>query len=98
MESEGFGFWTVVQPPRLVALKVLRPCSPRVIKMILEVQRLIRLVVDHSILEMVFHQKATSLSRLPVRNDALGDFWIPVTPLMLGMDFLKEQRCVIDYG
>ena len=51
--------------------------------------------------------KAISLSRLPVRNDALGDFWIPVhlfvdqpkpTPLMLGMDFLKEQRCVIDYG
>ena len=51
--------------------------------------------------------KATSLSRLPVRNDALGDLWIPVhlsmdqpkpTPLMLGMDFLKEQRCVIDYG
>ena len=48
-----------------------------------------------------------SLSRLPVRNDALGDFWIPEhlfvdqpksTPLMLGMDFLKEQRCVIDYG
>ena len=40
--------------------------------------------------------KATSLSRLPVRNDALGDFWTPVhlfvdqpkpTPLMLGMDF-----------
>ena len=22
--------------------------------------------------------KATSLSRLPIRNDALGDFWIPV--------------------
>ena len=51
--------------------------------------------------------KATSLSRLPVRNDAVGDFWITVhvfvdqlkpTPLMLGMDFLKEQRCVIDYG
>ena len=51
--------------------------------------------------------KATSLSRLPVRNDALGDFWIPVhlfvdqpkpTPLMLGMDCLKEQRCVIDDG
>ena len=20
------------------------------------------------------------------------------TPLMLGMDFLKEQRCVMDYG
>ena len=51
--------------------------------------------------------KATSLSRLPVRNDALGDFWIPVhlfvdqrkpIPLMLGMDFLKDQRCVNDYG
>ena len=51
--------------------------------------------------------KATSLSRLPVRNDALGDFCIPVhlfvdqpkpTPLMLGTDFLKAQRCVIDYG
>ena len=50
--------------------------------------------------------KSTSLSRLPVRNDALGDFWIPVhlfvdqpkpTPLMLGMDLLKDQRCVIDY-
>ena len=51
--------------------------------------------------------KATSLSRLPVRNDALGDFWISVhlfvdqlkpTPLMLGLDFLKEQCCAIDYG
>ena len=35
-------FWTVMQPPRLVALRVLRPCSPRVMKMILEFQRLIR--------------------------------------------------------
>ena len=35
-------------------------------------------MVDHSTLEMVLHQKASSLSRLPVRNDALGDFWIPV--------------------
>ena len=51
--------------------------------------------------------KATSLSRLPVRNDALGDFWILVhvfveqskpTPLMLGMDFLKEHRCVVNCG
>ena len=126
-------FWTVVQPPRLVALRALKPCSPRVMNMILEFQRLIRLVVDHSTLEKVLHQrllrrrghrlaldsvsfivdtiracmKNTSLSRLPVRNDALGDFWIPVhlfvgqprpTPLMLGMDFLKEQRCVIDFG
>ena len=38
--------------------------------------------------------KATSLSRLPVQNDALGDFWISVHLF----DFLKEQRCVIDYG
>ena len=51
--------------------------------------------------------KATSRSKLPVRNDALGDFWIPVhlfsdqpkpTPLMLGMDFLKEHRCVVNCG
>ena len=51
--------------------------------------------------------KATSLSKLPVRLDALGECWIPVhlfsdqpkpTPLMLGMDFLKEHRCVIHYG
>ena len=51
--------------------------------------------------------KATSLSRLPVRNDALGDFWVPVhlftdqpepTPMMLGIDFLKEHRCVVNYG
>ena len=26
-------FWTVVQPPRMVALRVLRPCSPRVMKL-----------------------------------------------------------------
>ena len=46
-----------------------------------------------------------SLSTLPVRNGALGDFWIPVhlfvdqpkpTPLMLGMDCLKEQRSEMD--
>ena len=42
-------FWTVVQPPRVVALRVLRPCSPRVMKF----QRLVRLVLDHSNLEMV---------------------------------------------
>ena len=74
--------------------RALKPCSPSVMNMILVFQRLIRLVVDHSTLEMV-------------RNDALGDFWILVhlfvdqpkpTPLMLGMGFLKEQRCVIDYG
>ena len=37
----------------LVALTVLRLCSPRVMKMIHEFQMLIRLVVDRSILEMV---------------------------------------------
>ena len=51
--------------------------------------------------------KATSLSKLRVRNDALEEFWIPVhlfsdqpkpTPLMLGMDFLEKHRCVINYG
>ena len=51
--------------------------------------------------------KGTSLSKLPVRSDALGEFWIPVhlfsdqpkpTSLVLGMDFLKEHRCVINYG
>ena len=34
---------------------------------------------------------------------SLGDFWVPVhwpkpTPLMLGIDFLKEHRCVVNYG
>ena len=45
--------------------------------------------------------KATSLSRLPVRNGALGDFWTPVhlfvdqpkpTPLMLGMFFSRNSH------
>ena len=39
-------FWTVVQPLRLVALRALKPCSPRVMNMILEFQR-IRMVVVH---------------------------------------------------
>ena len=51
--------------------------------------------------------KATSLSRLPVRSDALGDFGVPVhlftdqpelALLMLGIDFLKEHRCVVNTG
>ena len=51
--------------------------------------------------------KAISLSRLSVRNEPLGDFRVPLhmfsdqpkpTPLMLGMDFLKEHRCVVNYG
>ena len=49
--------------------------------------------------------KAISLSRLSVRNEALGDFRVPLhmfsdqpkpTALMLGMDFLKEHRCVVN--
>ena len=50
-------FWTVVQPLPLVALIVQRPCSPRVTNMILEFERLIRLVVAHPTLEMVLHQR-----------------------------------------
>ena len=50
-------FWTVVQPLLLVALRVLRLCSPRVTKMIHEFQMLIRVVVDDSTLEMVLHQR-----------------------------------------
>ena len=43
--------------------------------------------------------KAASLSRLPVRNDVHLFVDQPKrAPLMLGMDLLKEQRCVIDYG
>ena len=51
--------------------------------------------------------KAISLSRLSFRNEALGDFRVPLhmfsdqpkpTPLMLGMDFLKEHRCVVNSG
>ena len=39
-------FWTVVQPHRLVALRALKPCSPRVMNMILEFQRLICLAIS----------------------------------------------------
>ena len=50
---------------------------------------------------------ATPLSRLPVRNEALGDSLFLVhlfsnrpkpTQLMLVMGFLKEHRCAVDYG
>ena len=50
-------FWTAVQPPRFVALRALKLCSPRVMNMILVFQRLIQLVVDHSTLEMVLHPR-----------------------------------------
>ena len=68
---------------------------------------LFHLEVDHSTLEMAHQKLATSLSRLQVRNDALGDFWKPLRlfvdqpkqpPLMRGVDFLKEQQCVIVNG
>ena len=107
VESEGFGVLDRGATTSFGSIEGAEALFSKSHEMILEFQWLIRLVVDHSILEMEFHQKATSLSRLPVRNCALGDFWILVhllvdqqtpTPLMLGMDFLKEQRCVIDYG
>ena len=66
--------WTAVQPLRLVALRALKPCSPRVTNMILEFQRLIHLVVDHSTLEMVLHQRLLPWPDSQVRDDALGDF------------------------
>ena len=70
-----------------------------------EFQMLILLVVDPSILEMVPRGHFTV--QTPVRSDALGEFWIPVhlfsdqlkpTPLMLGMDFDKEHRCLMNFG
>ena len=95
-----------MQPPSLVALRALKPCSPRVMKTILEFHRLIRLVVDHSISEMVLHQwlhpcpDSQSEMMLLVTSGSLCiclDQPKP-TPLMLGMQFPKEQRCVKDYG
>ena len=50
-------FWTAVQPPRLVALRALKLCSPRVTNMILVFPRLIHLEIDHSTLEVVLHQR-----------------------------------------
>ena len=50
-------FWTAAQQLRLVALRALKLCSPRVMNTILVFQRLIHLEVDHSTLEMVLHQK-----------------------------------------
>ena len=100
-------FWTAVQHPRLVALRALKLCSPRVMNMIFVFQRLIPFGVRSFNFGDGASSKASSLARLRVRNDALGDFWVPVhlfvdqpkpTELMLGMDLHKEQRCVIDYG
>ena len=42
-------FWTLVQPPLLVVLRVQRLCFPRFMKMVHEFQMSILLVVDHSI-------------------------------------------------
>ena len=95
VESEGLVFWTVVQPPRLVALRALSLFSKSH-----ENDTRIPEVDPFGGRSFNFgdgaSSKATSLSRLPVRNDALGDFWIPVhlfvdrptpTPLMLGYGF-----------
>ena len=44
-------FWTLVEPLRLVALRVQRPCSPRVLVHDIRIPEVwIPLVVDHSIL------------------------------------------------
>ena len=100
-------FWTVVQPPLLVAFRVQRLRSPRFTKMIHEFQMLIFFCGRSFNFGDAASSKATSLSRLPVRSDALGDFGVPVhmftdqpepTPLMLVIDFLKEHRCVVNTG
>ena len=91
----------------LVALRVLRLCSPRVMKMIHAFQMLIRLVVDRSILEMVLRQRLHPCPdsqfemMLLVTSGSLCILYFDQpkpTPLMRGTDFLEEQRCVINYG
>ena len=100
-------FWTVVQPPSLVALRVQRLFFSK----IHENDTRIPDVDPFGGRSFNFgdgaSSKATSLSRLRVRNEASGDFWVPVhlfadqpepTPLMLDMDFLKKHLCVVNYG
>ena len=96
-----------MQPPRLEALKVQMLCSPRLIKNDTRIPDVDPCGGRSFNLGDGASSKARSLSRLLVRNEALGDFWVPVhlfsdqpkpTPLMLGVDFLKEHRCVVNYG
>ena len=76
-------FWIVVQPLLFVALRVQMLCSRRSMKMIHELLMLIFVVAVHSLVEMVLSSKATSLSRLPVRNEALGVFFLGPCALVL---------------
>ena len=57
VESEGFGVLDTAATTSFGSVEGAEACSPRVMKMILEFQRLIRLDVHHSILEMVLHQR-----------------------------------------
>ena len=92
-------FWTVVQPPRLVALRALKPCSPRVMNMILQFQRLIRLGGRSFNFGDGASSKATSLSRLAqsemmllVTSGPLCHLFVDqqkTTPLMHGYGFSK---------
>ena len=96
-----------LQPPRLEPSKVQRLSSPRL------------MTIDTGFPDddpcggRSYHfgdgasSTATSLSRLPVRNEALGDSLFLVhlfsdrpkpTQLMLVMGFLMEHRCAVDYG
>ena len=99
--------FVALQPPRLEASKVQRLCSPRLLTMIQDSQMMILVVADHTIFGDGASSTATPLSRLLVRNEALGDSLALVhlfsdrpkpTQLMLVMGFLKEQNCAVDYG
>ena len=107
VESEGFGILDTGGTTSFGSVEAQRLCSPRVMKMIHEFQMLIRLVVDRSNLEMVLRH------RLHLCPDSQFEMMLLVTsgflahlfsdqpkptPLMLGMDFLKEHRCVVNYG
>ena len=70
-------------------------------KMIHEFQMSIVVVVDHSILEMVPSSKATSLSGLPVRNEALGDFLGSSAPVVVLRTMVKIEynfQCSLSVG
>ena len=57
LESEGFGVLDCGVATSFGCVEGAEAYSPRVMNVTLEFQRLIRLVVDHSTLEMVFHQR-----------------------------------------
>ena len=91
--------WIVVQPPRWDASKMQSSGSPTLMKMIHESPMFDPCGGRSFNFGDGASSKATSWSRLPVRNEALGDFGVPVhlfsdqpkpTPLMLGMDFSKK--------